>query len=142
MPDDPKKTRIAERKEPRVQPRPEAKEARVLQTPHGEILAVPSVEDGKTLSAAMLMVGLALFEPELIAGMVIGAGLMYASKWLPDLIGDVIAPVVGGVVRPVAQTAVNLGYATVNKTQELVSQAVEGVEDMIAEARAGREEEK
>ncbi len=139
MPDDPRKPRAAEKRT--TQARRELKETRILQTPGGEILAVPGVEDGKTLSAAVLMAGIALFEPELLAGMAIGAGLIYASKWLPDLIGDVIAPVVGGVVRPVAQTAVNLGYATASKTQELVSHAVEGVEDMIAEARAGREEE-
>ncbi len=139
MPDDPRKPRVAEKRT--TQPRRESKETRILQTPGGELLAVPSVEDGKTLSAALLMAGIALFEPELLAGMAIGAGLIYASKWLPDLIGDVIAPVVGGVVGPVAQTAVNLGYATVSKTQEIVSHAVEGVEGMIAEVRAGREEE-
>lgn len=141
MADDPKKTRVAERKEVRARTLPEAKARRVLQTPGGEVVVVPSAEDGRSLTALLVMGGLALFEPELIGGMAIGAGLMYASRWLPDLIGDVIAPVVGGVVRPVAKTAVELGYATVSKTQELVSQAVEGVEDMIAEARSRSEGE-
>ena len=122
---------------PRAQPLPQ--DARMLQTPGGETVAVPSAEDGKTMTAALVMVGIALFQPELIAGMVVGAGLMYASRWMPDLIGDVIAPAIGGAVGPVAANAVKMGYATIAKTQELVSQAVEGVEDMMAEARAATE---
>jgi hypothetical protein len=139
MADDAKKAKPAERREVRARVLPAVQESRVLQTPGGEVVVVPSAEDGRSLTAILLMGGIALFEPELIGGMLIGAGIMYASKWLPDLIGDVVAPVVGGVVRPVAKTAVELGYATVSKTQELVSTAVEGVEDMIAEARAKSE---
>jgi hypothetical protein len=55
-------------------------------------------------SAALIGIG-TLIEPELLAGMVIGAGIVFASKWLPDL--------VGAVLRPVVKTTVKAGYAVV-----------------------------
>lgn len=79
-------------------------------------------------SAALIGIG-ALIEPELLAGMVIGAGIVYASKWLPDL--------VGGVLRPVVKTTVKAGYALA----ETVSEAVEQTQDIVAEVRSDREKE-
>jgi len=81
-------------------------------------------------SAALIGIG-ALIEPELLAGMAIGAGIVLASKWLPDFAGDVI--------RPIAKTAVKAGYAAVAATREAVAEVTEEVEDMMAEARAEHE---
>jgi len=94
---------------------------------HKEHAAVEgAAQDGapSLLSSAVLIGIGALIEPELFVGMAIGGGLVYASKWLPDL--------VGGVLRPVVKTAVKAGYAAV----EVVSAATEHVQDMVAEVRA------
>ncbi len=77
-------------------------------------------------TAALIGVG-ALIEPELLAGMAIGAGIVLVSKWMPDL--------VGGVLRPVVKTVVKAGYAAA----EVISEATEEVQDMAAEARAEHE---
>jgi hypothetical protein len=77
-------------------------------------------------SAALIGIG-SLIEPELLAGMVIGAGIVFASRWLPDLMG--------GVLRPAVKTTVRAGYAVA----EAVSEAVEQTQDIVAEIRAERE---
>jgi hypothetical protein len=74
-------------------------------------------------SAVLIGIG-ALMEPELLAGMVIGAGLVFASKWIPDL--------TGGVLRPMVKTTVKVGYAVAGA----VSEAVENVQDIVAEVHA------
>jgi len=88
--------------------------------------------DGRSLltSAALIGVG-ALIEPELFAGMAIGAGIVLASKWMPNIIS--------GVIRPIAKTAVKAGYAAFTTTQEVIAEVTEEVEDMMAEARAEHE---
>jgi len=65
--------------------------------------------------------------------MLIGAGLVLASSWLPDIVTD--------VVRPVAKTAVKAGYAAVAKASEVMAEASEQLQDMVAEARAEQEGE-
>jgi hypothetical protein len=89
-------------------------------------------ESGPSLltSAALIGIG-ALIEPELLAGMAIGAGIVLASKWLPNVVGD--------VVRPIAKTAVKAGYAAVMAVKETAAEVTEGVEDLMAEARAEQE---
>lgn len=81
-------------------------------------------------SAALIGVG-ALIEPELLAGMAIGAGIVLASRWLPNIVGD--------LVRPIAKTAVKAGYAAATATREVVAEVTEQVEDLMAEARAEQE---
>jgi len=83
-------------------------------------------------SAALIGIGV-LIEPELLAGMAIGAGIVLASRWLPNLTGD--------LVRPVAKTAVKAGYAAVTTAREMVAEVTEEVEDMMAEARSAQESE-
>lgn len=78
-------------------------------------------------SAALIGIG-ALIEPELLAGMAIGAGIVFASRWLPGIVGDVI--------RPVAKTAVKAGYAAASAAREMAAKVTEEVEDMVAEVRA------
>jgi hypothetical protein len=81
-------------------------------------------------TAALIGIG-ALIEPELLAGMAIGAGIVLISRWLPNLVGD--------IVRPIAKTAVKAGYAAATTAREMVAEATEEVEDMVAEARAEHE---
>jgi hypothetical protein len=82
-------------------------------------------------SAALIGVG-ALLEPELLAGLLIGAGIVLASS----LITNVVSGVVGGVVKPIVKTAVKVGYEAVEQTRELIAGASEEVQDIMAEARA------
>lgn len=85
------------------------------------------------VSASMLTTGAligvaALIEPELLVGMAVGAGIAMASNWMPDL--------VGGTIRPLVKTVLKAGYAAVVMAQEMVSEASESVQDMVAEVRA------
>lgn len=83
-------------------------------------------------SAALIGVG-ALIEPELLAGMAIGAGIVLVSRWFPNIVGD--------LVRPVARTAVRAGYAAATAAREVVAEVTEELEDIMAEARAAQESE-
>ncbi len=80
------------------------------------------------LSSAVLIGIGALIEPELLLGMAIGAGIVLASNRLPNLVGDVL--------RPMVKTAVKAGYAAA----EAVSEAAEQVQDIVAEVRAEEEQ--
>lgn len=77
-------------------------------------------------SAALIGVG-ALLEPELLGGMLLGAGAVYVARTLP---------MVGGVLRPMMKSAIKFGYAAASKMNEVVSEASEDVQDIIAEARS------
>jgi len=101
---------------------------------HREIHAVAARPLARQLvSRSMLTAGVligvaALIEPELLLGMAVGAGIATASNWLPDL--------VGGTVRPLVKTAIKAGYAAATMAREMVSEASESVQDIVAEARA------
>ena len=82
-------------------------------------------------SAALIGVG-ALLQPELLGGMLLGAGAVYAGRALP---------VVRGVLRPMLKTIVRAGYMAVAKANEVISEASEDVQDMIAEARTDYEQQ-
>ncbi len=83
---------------------------------------------GSMLTTGALIGVAALFEPELLVGMAVGAGLAMASNWMPNLLG--------GTVRPLVKTAIKAGYAAATMAREMVSEASEGVADMVAEARS------
>jgi len=104
----------------------ERKEVARKTAAEGEGAQAPSL----LTSAALIGVG-ALIEPELLAGMAIGAGIVLASRWFPNIVGD--------LVRPVAKTAVKAGYAAATAAREVVAEVAEEVEDMMAEARAEHE---
>ena len=87
----------------------------------------PPVSGSMVTTGALIGVA-ALFEPELLVGMAVGAGIAMASNWLPDLIG--------GTVRPLFKTAIKAGYAAATMAREMVSEASETMSDMVAEARA------
>jgi Protein of unknown function (DUF5132) len=103
-------------------------------TEHREIHSAAARQQGQPLvSRSMLTTGAligvaALVQPELLVGMAVGAGIAMASNWLPDL--------VGGTVRPLVKTAIKAGYAAATMAREMVSEASESVQDMVAEARA------
>ncbi len=78
------------------------------------------------MSAALIGVGV-LLEPELLGGMLLGAGAVYAARTLP---------IVGGILRPMMRSAIKYSYAAVSKMNEVVSEASEDVQDMVAEARS------
>jgi hypothetical protein len=78
-------------------------------------------------TAALLGVGVAILEPELIPGILIGAGAMLAPKILPAM---------AGVFRPLLKGAVRAGYGVATTVREAVAEASEHVEDIVAEAKA------
>lgn len=74
--------------------------------------------------------GVALIEVELIPGMLIGIAAMLAPRFLPGL---------GRSLRPVMKTAMRAGYATFEKTKEVIAEAGEQFQDVAAEARHEQE---
>ena len=75
-------------------------------------------------SAALIGAGL-LLEPELLGGALIGAGVVYGL------------PLVGRILRPIATTAVELGYSAVASVGGLLAGARHEVEGIVANARSG-----
>ena len=49
-------------------------------------------------SAALIGVGL-LLESELLVGIAIGTGIVIASRWLPEAVGETVQPVVNETVK-------------------------------------------
>src|SRR6185437_8999906 len=71
---------------------------------HSEIRATAARQPGPQLMSRSLLTSgaligaAALIAPELLMGMVVGAGIVMAADWLPDL--------VDGTVRPLMKTAI------------------------------------
>jgi hypothetical protein len=87
--------------------------------------------EGPSLATAVAIgVGVAILEPELIPGVLIGAGAMLAPKVIPAL---------GGALRPLVKGMVKAGYSAGMAVREMVAEAGEHVEDIVAEARAEHE---
>jgi hypothetical protein len=87
---------------------------------------------GKIATIAVIGVGAALISAELIPGMLIGL----AAAFIPGL---------GPKMRPLIKSTIRAGYAAVQKTKEMVAEASEQVQDVVAEARtehAAQESEK
>jgi len=82
-------------------------------------------------SAAMIGVGL-LLESELLVGIAIGTGIVIASRWLPEAVGD--------TVQPVVKSTVKACYSAAAKTSQMLGEAVQRVESIITR-QAPREEE-
>jgi hypothetical protein len=75
------------------------------------------------LATAALIGGVALLEPELMAGMAIGAGATLLSGWA------------GALLRPMIKAGVKAAYSAA----EAVGQAAEDVQDLVSEARTEHE---
>jgi len=84
--------------------------------------------EGPSIATAVAVgVGVAILEPELIPGMLIGAGALLAPKLVPAL---------GGMLRPLVKGMIKAGYSAGMAVREMVAEAGEQVEDIVAEAKA------
>lgn len=110
------------------------KSAEHINTEHREIRTAaarqpePHRASRSLLTSGALIGVAALIEPELLVGMVVGAGIVMASNWLPDL--------VSATARPLVKTTIKAGYAAATIAREMVSEASESLQDIVAETRA------
>lgn len=77
----------------------------------------------KAATIAVVGVGVALISTELLPGMLIG-------------VVAALLPGIGPKMRPFLKNTVKAGYTAVRKTREMVAEASEQMQDMLAEARA------
>ena len=77
----------------------------------------------KAATIAVVGVGVALISSELLPGMLIGV----AAALLPGI---------GPKMRPFLKSTVKAGFSAVRKTREMIAEASEQVQDMIAEVQA------
>jgi hypothetical protein len=87
-------------------------------------------ERGGLMMTVVTGAAVAILAPELLPGMAIGVAALLAPK---------VLPVLGTAVRPLVRTAVRAGYSAVMETRELVAEAAEQVQDIVAEARSDQE---
>ena len=80
----------------------------------------PGSEAASVFTAAALIGAVALLEPELIAGMAIGAGAALLSGWA------------GNVLRPVLKAGVKAAYGAA----DMVGHAAQDVQSVVSQARA------
>jgi hypothetical protein len=76
--------------------------------------------------AALAGVAVAAIEAELLPGLLIGVGAMLAPKLVPG---------VGKVMRPLGKILIRIGYEVAEKAQEIVAEASEQVQDLVAEIK-------
>jgi hypothetical protein len=89
------------------------------------------VENAGSIGTAVAVgVAAAVIEAELIPGILIGAGAVLLGKMFPS---------VAAGLRPVAKTVLRAGIAATDKAREVVAEAGEQVQDMVAEVQAERE---
>src|SRR5215472_16515733 len=81
----------------------------------------------RIITSAVLIGAGMLLEPELLGGALIGAGVVYGL------------PLAGQILRPVATTAVQLGYSAVAAVGDLLAGARDQVQGIVANARSGYE---
>jgi hypothetical protein len=77
---------------------------------------------GKVATIAVVGAGVALISTELLPGMLIGV----AAAFLPGI---------GPKMRPFLKATVRAGYSAVRKTREMVAEAGEQIQDIVAEAK-------
>ncbi len=83
-----------------------------------------------TLASTAGMIGLAalVVEPELLLPIVVGAGLVYASKFTSRILGNIMEPAV--------KTIVKAGYSVAATASEMAAEVSETMHDAVAEAKA------
>ncbi|GEM_PF-6028640 len=86
-----------------------------------------SLETGSLATTALVLGGIALLQPELLTGMALGAGVALLSSRMPKIAATTLRPALKAVVRA--------GYSAI----EVVAQAAEEIQDMVAEARSEHE---
>jgi hypothetical protein len=84
----------------------------------------------KVATVALVGLGAALIEVELIPGILLGVAAMMAPDIMPKL---------GRILRPMVKGTVRAGYAFAEKTREFVSEAGEHMDDIVAEVRSEKE---
>ena len=108
---------------------------------HGETLRSGLLGRGKDLlageagavgTAAAIVVGAALIEVELIPGLIIGAGAILLGKLFPEL---------SGYVRPIIKGVVRAGFSASQKAREVMAEASEQVQDLVAEVKQEQAQE-
>ncbi|MBV8772029.1 MAG: hypothetical protein JO166_06830 [Deltaproteobacteria bacterium] len=93
--------------------------------PRPERFELEDLGGGRLLTSAALIGAGVLIEPELLGGALLGAGVIYGL------------PLLGRLLRPVATTAVQLGYSAVAGASDLLAGARDQVGDIVATARSG-----
>jgi Protein of unknown function (DUF5132) len=85
--------------------------------------------DAVTVAATVgvVAVGVALFEVALLPGMVVGVAAMLAPKYVPK---------VGAALTPMLRSSVRGAYKLGQKTREIMAEAKEQVQDIVAEVDA------
>ena len=84
----------------------------------------------RVATVAVIGLGAALIEVDLIPGMLIGAAAVLAPNFLPKL---------GNAMRPLLKTMMKAGFAFAAKTRESIAEAGEHFQDIMAEAKAESE---
>jgi hypothetical protein len=92
-----------------------------------EIGHLPNEAVTVAATVGVVAVGVALFEVALLPGMVIGVAAMLAPKYVPK---------VGAALTPMFKSTVRGAYKFGQKTREMVAEAKEQVNDVIAEVHA------
>jgi hypothetical protein len=91
-------------------------------------------DDGDFVTSAVtvgvILVGAALIEATLIPGMIVGAAAVLAPKFLPRI---------GAGLQPLAKYAIRGAYKFGQKTREVVAEAQEHMNDIVAEVNAEQE---
>jgi len=103
------------------------------QTPVSVPIAEEPNDDDFVTSAVTvgaIMVGAAFIEVTLIPGMIVGAAAVLAPKYLPKI---------GGGLQPLVKYAIRGAYKLGQKTREVVAEAQEHVNDIVAEVNAEQE---
>lgn len=93
-------------------------------------LAAPPEEDtmaSKVATVAIVGLGAALIEAELIPGILIGVAAMLAPN---------VVPKIGRSLRPFIKGAVRAGYAFTERAKETIAEAGEQFQDIVAEVHA------
>jgi|SRR4051794_2528354 len=81
----------------------------------------------KAATVAVIGLGVALIEAELIPGMLIGAAAVLAPSLLPKF---------GRGLRPLIKGAIRAGYALTERARETVAEASEQLQDIAAEVKS------
>jgi hypothetical protein len=82
------------------------------------------------VTVGVIFVGAALIEAALIPGMIVGAAAVLAPKFLPKI---------GAGLEPIAKCAVRGAYKFGRKAREVVAEAQEHMNDIVAEVNAEQE---
>jgi gas vesicle protein len=81
---------------------------------------------GKVATVAVIGIGVALIEVELIPGLILGAAAAFLPNFMPKL---------GEGLRPAMKSTVRASYKFAQKTREVFAEASEQMQDMVAEAK-------